>query len=143
MYAVVNTRFARAIATWSSRLPLLIALVISWDCGHAEQDEAKVIEVTLGSYQIEPQQLQLIAGQQVILRLVNIDTIIPHNFSIENPAGELDINIDVKAGETVDLNLTPTVAGRYKFFCRNKMLFMKSHREKGMEGILIVLPEQP
>jgi plastocyanin len=142
MCAVANKKFTRAIVTWSLQLPLLIALVISSQWSRAEQDEATVIEITLGSYQIEPQQLQLIAGQPVIFRLINIDTIIPHNFSIENPAGGLDIDIDVQAGETIDFEFTPTVAGRYTFFCRNKMLFMKSHREKGMEGTLIVLPKQ-
>ena len=141
MYAVVVTSFTKSIVTWLMQLPLLIALVVWWDSGHAEQNEAAVTKVILGSYEIQPKQLQLIAGQSLTLRLVNIDTIIPHNFSIESPAGGLDINIDVQAGETVDVELTPTVPGRYKFFCRNKMLFMKSHRERGMEGTLIVLPK--
>ncbi len=142
MYAVVVTSFTKSVVTWSLQLPLLITLVVWCDSGHAEQDEAAVTTVILGSYQIQPQQLQMIAGQSVTLRLVNIDTIIPHNFSIDNPAGGLDINIDVQAGETVDVELTPIVPGRYTFFCRNKMLFMKSHRQRGMEGTLIVLPKQ-
>ena len=142
MFALVNTRFTRAIVTWSWQLPLLAVLVILWDCVRAEQNEVTVVKIILGSYEIHPQQLQLIAGQPVTLRLINIDTIIPHNFSIKNPAGGLDINIDVQAGETVDFEITPTVPGRYTFFCRNKMLFMKSHRERGMQGTLIVLPKQ-
>lgn len=142
MYAVVATSLTKFIATWSLQFPLLLTLVVWCDSGHAEQEEAAVTKVILGSYQIQPQQLQLIAGQPVTLRLVNIDTIIPHNFSIENPAAGLDINIDVQAGETVEVELTPTAPGRYTFFCRNKMLFMKSHRERGMKGTLIVLPKQ-
>jgi plastocyanin len=107
----------------------------------AAQGEVRVVEVLLGSYRFMPTEIQLIAGEPVILRLVNADSIIPHNFTIHDASGELDINVDVIAGETVDINLKPSTAGRYTFYCGNKMLFMKSHREKGMEGVINVVPQ--
>jgi len=30
-------------------------------------------------------------------------------------------------------------AGKYAFYCKNKLLFFKSHRENGQEGILEVV----
>jgi heme/copper-type cytochrome/quinol oxidase subunit 2 len=107
----------------------------------AAQGDVKVVEVMLGSYRFMPHEIQLIANEPVILRLVNSDAIIPHNFTIQDASGELNVNVDVLAGETVDINLTPSTVGRYTFYCGNKLLFMKSHREKGMEGILSVVPQ--
>jgi plastocyanin len=107
----------------------------------AAQSEVRVVEVILGSYRFMPTEIRLVAGEPVILRLVNADSIIPHNFTIQDASGELDINVDVIAGETVDINLKPSTAGRYTFYCGNKMLFMKSHREKGMEGVINVVPQ--
>jgi len=52
-----------------------------------------------------------------------------------------DIKVDVLGGESIDAQLEPLSAGRYTFFCANKLMFMKSHREKGMEGTLLVVTE--
>ena len=88
-----------------------------------------------------PQEIQLVADQPAILRLVNTDSITPHNFTMMAPDDAADINVDVLGGESVDVQLKPLPAGRYSFYCGNKLMFMKSHREKGMEGTLVVAPE--
>jgi hypothetical protein len=51
------------------------------------------------------------------------------------------IDVDLLGGESVDVRLAPLTSGQYTFYCGNKLFFMKSHREKGMEGRLIVTPE--
>jgi len=38
------------------------------------------------------------------------------------------------------MNLTPTAAGAFPIYCKNTLLFFKGHRERGMEGILEVVP---
>ena len=140
--SIVNCHgFARPV---TSRLFHIVFLAIFFTHGNsifAAQSEVRVVEVMLGSYRFMPKEIELIAGEPVILRLVNADSIIPHNFTIEDASGELDVNVDVIAGETVDIDLTPLAVGRYTFYCGNKMLFMKSHREKGMEGVLNVVPQ--
>lgn len=124
-------------------LKLILTLGMLWTGGtlYADQDDIKVFEIKLGDYRFLPHKIQLIAGQPAILRLVNTDNITPHNFSLEDSGGGFDIDVDVLAGETIDVELTPAVAGQYTFYCGNKLLFMKSHREKGMEGTLIVVPK--
>lgn len=140
MSPVYNSGFTMPFTFILRHVALLAILLIHSTSILAAQGEAKVIEVVLGSYRFMPQEIKLVAGEPVILRLVNSDTIIPHNFTIKDASGELDVNVDVLAGETVDINLTPSTVGRYTFYCGNKLLFMKSHREKGMEGILRVVP---
>jgi plastocyanin len=47
--------------------------------------------------------------------------------------------IEDLAAEPKAVTFTPTAVGKYPFYCRNKLLFFKSHREKGMEGVLEVV----
>jgi plastocyanin len=122
-------------------MSLLLASLVSFSSLYAAQGDIKVIEVKLGDYRFIPEEIQLIADQPAILRLVNTDSITPHNFTMKAANSAADINVDVLGGESIDVQLDPLPAGRYTFFCANKLIFMKSHREKGMQGTLIVVPE--
>jgi plastocyanin len=102
--------------------------------------EAPVVHVTLGDYKYKPDEITLKAGQPVVLELENVDSLTPHNLTLQNKAGGLDIDVNVSAGDTIRVELTPAVPGNYTFYCNKKLLFMKSHREHGMEGMLNVVP---
>jgi len=117
-------------------LPLLLLLPYSWSAA-APSDEA-VIEIKLGDYRFMPAEIQLAAGRPAVLRLTNIDSIVPHNFTLSTPGQAPDIDVDILGGETVEVRLPALPAGTYPFHCNKKMIFMKSHREKGMKGSLIV-----
>jgi len=128
-------------------VPRLLQILLSLACLFsaswlfASVDDITVIEVKLGSYRFMPQEIHLIADRPAILRLVNTDSITPHNFTMKAPGGSPAIDVDVLGGESADVQLTPLPAGQYTFYCGKKLPFMKSHRDKGMEGILIVTPE--
>lgn len=38
------------------------------------------------------------------------------------------------------VRFTPNAAGEYPYYCEKRLLFFKSHRDKGMEGVLEVVP---
>ena len=133
--------FQGTIVSSLLQISLLLALLFSGGWIYAAEGDIRVVEIKLGGYRFMPQEIQLIADQPAVLRLVNTDSVTPHNFTMEASSGAQDINVDVLGGESVDVQLTPLPAGRYTFYCGNKMLFMNSHREKGMEGSLIVNPE--
>jgi len=120
---------------------VLLASLLTAGWSQAGPGYTKVIKVTLGDYRYMPKDIQLIIDQPVTLHLVNVDAFTPHNFTLEDDSDGLDVNIDIPAGESVDVQLMALVAGRHIFYCRNKLLFMDSHREKGMEGTLTVVPE--
>ena len=42
--------------------------------------------------------------------------------------------------EPKKIPIKPTAVGKYPFCCSKKLPFMASHREKGMEGVLEVVP---
>jgi plastocyanin len=61
----------------------------------------------------------------------------PHDFVIKAP--EAGINVVVSLDTKPQLvKFTPTKAGKYPFVCTKKLIFMKSHKDKGMEGTLEV-----
>lgn len=132
----------RLATTLPNTLFILLLTITSASGLHAEPVAPKVIEITLGDYRFMPGNILLNIDQPVILRLVNADALTPHNFTLEGANDGLDVNVDIPAGDVVDVPLKPLVAGRHSFYCRKKLMLMKSHREKGMVGTLTVVPAQ-
>lgn len=127
-----------------SLLLLALAIFISSSVTnrlYAEAVYTNVIEVTLGDYRYMPSSIQLIVNQPVVLHLINVDSFTPHNFTLQDASDGLDVNVDIPAGESVNVNLMPLVVGSHTFYCKNKFLFSDSHREKGMQGTLTVIPD--
>ena len=99
------------------------------------------IKVELGDFRFRPDEIRVPAGVAVALELSNTDAVTPHDFVLELPETGADLRIDVPPGKTVTLRFTaPSSPGIYPFYCSKRFLFFKSHRERGMEGRLIVLP---
>lgn len=101
--------------------------------------EPQTIEVKLGSYYIKPEKISVKRGQPVTLNLVNEATLIPHNLVIKAPAAGVDLAVDVSAGKTASVSFTPTQSGSYEIICSKEPPFGKSHKEKGMHGVLEVV----
>jgi plastocyanin len=124
--------------------PGTVIMVLFLVCGAAHgADAVRVIAVGMGDYRFQPDAIELHAGETVRLELTNTDGLTPHNFTLQDAAGELDLDIDVAAGETQVLELSAPVTGTYTFYCNKKLPFMKSHRDRGMEGALVVVPADP
>ena len=105
------------------------------------EEHSKILRIELGDYQYMPDVININVGQPVVLQLVNTDILTPHTFVLQDPNGELDVDVTVYPGEPVEVRLQPQTAGLHTFYCDKKLLFMKSHRQKGMEGTLVVQPE--
>lgn len=64
--------------------------------------------------------------------------LMPHTLVL-NPL-EAGIAIDEELStDPKTIRFTATAARKYAFYCKNKLLFFKSHREDGQEGILEVV----
>jgi len=103
-----------------------------------EADGVQRATITVDSYSFSPNHLIVTAGKPVELTLVSITSFVPHDLVIDDPAAGFAAHQDVGAGETVKLTFTPPNAGSFAFYCDKDPPFMKSHREKGMEGVLEV-----
>ena len=116
---------------------LLIAVPLAVRAADAD---AQQITVHLGDYRFQPETIEVVAGRPVELTLVNDDKITPHNFTLKDPAAGLDLSANVSGGQSSSLRFTPQTAGTYPLYCKKKLPFMKSHRERGMEAKLVVKP---
>jgi heme/copper-type cytochrome/quinol oxidase subunit 2 len=102
------------------------------------EDGVQRATITLDSYSYTPNHLIVQAGKPVELTLISVTTIIPHNFIIKSPTGNLSVEQDVSAGKTVTIRFTPTQPGTFPIYCDKRLWPLPSHRDKGMEGTLEV-----
>ena len=120
-------------------LCLTLTLALATGYAPAYAAEPRSIDVVLGSYFIKPDKITLKVGQPVTLNLVNEASMVPHDLVIKAPEAGIDVAIDVPAGKKASVSFTPSKAGRYEMICDKKLLFFKSHKEKGMHGVLEVV----
>lgn len=100
--------------------------------------EPQIVNVKLGSYSFTPDKITVKVGQPVTLKAVNEATFLPHNLVIHAPEAGIDVKLDLRAGKSGEATFTPTKAGTYEMICDKAPPFGKSHKEKGMHGMLIV-----
>ncbi len=103
---------------------------------HPDGVQRAVVEVD--SYAFVPHHLVVRAGTPVELTFKSITWVVPHNVIIDDPRSGLHIHTEVPAGETVTVTFTPAHPGVFAIYCDKKLPFLKSHREKGQEGVLEV-----
>jgi plastocyanin domain-containing protein len=103
-----------------------------------EQDGVQRVEVLAGEYFFHPHYIIVKVNVPVEIKIKKEPTIVPHSFVIKAPEAGMDI-VESLSSEPKTIRFTPTKAGKYHFYCDKKFLFSKSHREKGMEGIIEVL----
>jgi plastocyanin len=118
----------------------LLAIIVSLSPESVAQQTPSTprIEIDLVDYRFKPSIVENVVNRPTELVLKNLDTITPHDLTIEAPQSGLSIKADVGAGETVVVTIRPTTPGEFAFYCSKKLLFFPSHRERGMEGTLKV-----
>ena len=122
---------------------IAVSLALAVPGGMRAQQMPQAIALVLGDYAFSPAHLEVTVGTPVTLTLTNKDAITPHNFTLQDKSAGLDIDTDVGAGASRVVEFTPRAAGTYTFYCNKKLPFMKSHRERGMQGTLTVKQASP
>lgn len=103
-----------------------------------DRDGVQRVTIVVDSYSYTPSHLQVDVGKPVELILNSVTIITPHNFVLKDPTAGLMIEEDVPSRKGTIVRFTPTQRGLFPFYCDKKLLFFKSHRDKGMEGLLDV-----
>jgi plastocyanin len=94
--------------------------------------------VETDSYTFTPQHLVVRAGQPVELTFKSVTMFVPHTAIIDDPQSGLHIREEIPSGQSRSITFTPMVQGVFAIYCDKKLPFLKSHREKGQEGVLEV-----
>jgi len=101
-------------------------------------DGVQHIRIEGGSYFFKPNRVIVHVNVPVELTVSVESGPVPHTLVIQST--EAGITVDESlSSEAKTIRFTPAAVGKYPFYCRNKLLFFKSHREKGMEGVLEVV----
>lgn len=102
-----------------------------------DADGIQRVEVIGGSYYFKPDYIIVKANLPVEFTVKKESGITPHDIVINAPEAGIDFKEDLSAEPKV-IRFTPTKTGKYPIYCSKRFLFFKSHRERGMEGILEV-----
>jgi hypothetical protein len=130
----------------SACLCLLLSAPIDADEGERQVIVARVdndgvqrVRIIGGEYFFKPQRVVVKANIPVELSLSKEASVAPHTFVIHAPEAGIvldeELSTDIKK-----VAFTPAAVGSYPYYCRNRLLLFKSHRDKGMEGVLEVTP---
>ena len=99
-------------------------------------DDVQVARLRHESYYVEPSRLRVQVGVPVRLVLENGTLFTGHDFSVFEPAIDLEIDAYVPARQQVTVQFIVDAVGEYRFFCN-----IDDHAERGEVGTLVVVEE--
>ncbi|MRR34753.1 quinol oxidase [bacterium] len=102
------------------------------------EDGVQRVEMVGGGYFYRPNHIIVKVNVPVELKVKKEGGIVPHDLVIDAPDAGIAVRESLSSEPKV-IRFTPTKVGKYPFYCSKKPLFFKSHREKGMEGVLEVV----
>lgn len=130
---------------------LLLALMISFTAGRVAaqsgnepyratigNDGVQHVNILAGDYFFRPKHIIVKVNVPVMLVVRVEQGVIPHGLVLKVPKANISIDEDLDR-ESQTFTFTPTESGKYAFYCPKKLLFFKSHREHGMEGVLEIV----
>jgi plastocyanin domain-containing protein len=101
-------------------------------------DGVQRVEVVGGSYYFDPAVIVVKVNVPVELRVRKESGITPHDMVLKAPEAGIDFSVSLSTTPK-SITFTPTKTGKYEFECTHKLLFFKSHKDRGMHGILEVV----
>jgi plastocyanin len=103
-----------------------------------DKDGVQRVDILGSDYFFKPAHIIVKVNLPVELNVRKDGYVIPHNIVIEAPEAGIKVHESLSRDPKA-ITFTPTRVGKYPMFCDKKPLFMSSHREKGMEGLLEVV----
>lgn len=102
-------------------------------------DGVQRVEVAGGEYFYDPNYIVVKVNVPVELKVKKTSGYVPHDIVVKAPEAGIDFKTDFGGKEPAVIKFTPTRVGKYLMYCDKKLLFFKSHRDRGMEGMIEVV----
>jgi plastocyanin domain-containing protein len=120
---------------------LMLALVpaLAQEPVKPDADGVQRIRIVAGSYFFKPNHIVVRVNVPVELTANRESGITPHDLVIRADEAGLAVKEDLGA-EPKKIAFTATKPGKYAIYCSKKLPFLAGHCEKGMEGLLEVVP---
>jgi plastocyanin domain-containing protein len=103
-----------------------------------DKDGVQRVDIVGGSYFFKPNHIVVKVNIPVELKVSKEPSLIPHNIVVKSPEAGIELKEELSSTPKI-IKFTPTKVGTYPFYCDKKAPFSKSHREKGMEGVIEVV----
>ena len=104
-----------------------------------DPDGVQRVQITAGNYFFDPSRITVKANVPVEMTIKKEPGVTPHDIILKAPEAGIDISQELNT-EPATITFTPTQTGDYIFYCDKKFPLFKSHRDRGMEGLLTVVP---
>jgi plastocyanin len=104
-----------------------------------DADGVQRTRIVAGSYFFKPNHIVVKVNVPVELTASRESGITPHDLVIRADEAGLAVREDLGT-EPKKITFTATKPGKYAIYCSKKLPFVAGHREKGMEGVLEVVP---
>jgi plastocyanin domain-containing protein len=101
-------------------------------------DGTQKVEVLAGSYWFKPNHIVVTQNVPVELSVSKESGVTPHDIAMKSPEAGMQFEESLSTTPKT-IKFTPTKAGNYPFYCSKKPPFGKSHKERGMEGVIEVV----
>ena len=96
------------------------------------------VEMVGGDYFFDPNYIVVKVNKPVELKIKKTAGYIRHNLIATSPEAGIVFNIDLKE-EAQTVKFTPTKIGKYPIYSDKRIFGFKTDREKGMEGLIVVV----
>ena len=103
-----------------------------------DADGVQRVEMVGGEYFYDPNYIVVRVNTPVELKIKKAAGVIPHNLIAKSPEAGIEFKLDLKKDLRM-VKFTPTRTGKYPIFCDKSLLWFKTHRERGMEGMIEVV----
>ena len=90
-----------------------------------------IVRMTASDFKFQPNNVTTRAGQSILFQIQNV-TGTSHNFTLKDPDGGTVQNVDIPAKQSVDIKVTFSRPGTYKFYCDRT-----GHSQLGMKGQVV------
>jgi plastocyanin len=105
------------------------------------QDGIQRVEMVGGEYFFNPKHVIVKVNIPVELKMSKDPGMTPHNIVMMAPEAGIEF-VEELTTTPKTIKFVPTKTGTYPLYCSKKLPFVKSHRDRGMEGVLEVVPQQ-
>ena len=103
-----------------------------------DKDGVQHVRIIGGSYFFKPYRIIVKKNIPVELSVSKEPGMAPHSMVANAPEAGIVFDESLSSNPKI-ITFTAQVTGEYVFYCKNKLLFFQSHREKGMQGIFEVV----
>jgi plastocyanin len=101
-------------------------------------DGVQRVELTGGEYFFDPNYIVVKVNKPVEMKVKKTGGFTPHDIVVKAPDAGINFSESMDKDPKV-IKFTPTKVGKYEMYCSKKLPFVKSHKDRGMDGFIEVV----